>query len=327
MTYEELFFYMTERVMELEGVAGKLLVHLIGTAITEGTNELHATTRSLARDLRCWRNNVITAVEDLKPYIDVSVSQKTGYTFRLPADWFAEGRGIFTDFKSVEKSGTRSAVRTTTGPEDEPPSGRKAYHHRRTNGEDRTTGGAESGPERRTEGENRTSSGAGIGPLVTQNQQLTDRKNADPKDPDPLLQLQDYGSIQYIACSKSVTLEQRRDAMELMSAIRTYHREYAPANREDGPVPERILARCLAVAPLGELLSELKKMRLHHVRAGSSYGWYPAVFCQRFKGIHPKIWAAALEHFAKQARRSPQASLDFSTQMTAEIRQGMRRIS
>ena len=115
--------------------------------------------------------------------------------------------------------------------------------------------------------------------------------------------------------------------MELLSAICTYHREYAPADRETGAVPEVIIARCLAIAPLSELLSELKNMRIRDVRAGKSYGWYPAVFCQRLKGIHPKIWAAALQHFAKLARQRPQANLDFSTQLTAELRQQLRRIS
>ena len=180
---------------------------------------------------------------------------------------------------------------------------------------------------KRTEGEYQASAGLETRPVVTQNQQLTGDENRGSKDPDPLIQLQDYGSIQHIACSKVLLPEQRADGMELLSAICTYHSQHAPADRETGAVPELIIARCLAVAPLRELLEELKKMRIHNVRAGRSYGWYPSVFCQRFKGIHPKIWAAALQHFAKQARQQPQANLDFSTRLTDELRQQMRRIS
>ena len=326
MTYEQLFFYMSNLVMELEGAAGKLLVHLIGTAISEGTNEIHATSRSLARHLRCWRNNITAAVEQLKPYIDVSVSQKTGYTFRLPADWFSEGRGIFTDFSSVEKSGSRSENRSTTGPNGDPPMDRLSGHSGRTNGENRATGGSKSGPHGRTNGENRATGGLQTEPVSTQNQQLTSGSVADLINQNNLIDIHFFDSIRAIAAAKTVLPEHRAEAMELAAALRTYHHQFGPSNRELGPVPEVIIARCLAVAPLGSLLSELKQLRIQAVRAGSKYAWYVSVFCQRLQGIPSNVLAAGLEAIAKEARCRPQASLDFSTRITDHIRQKSRRI-
>jgi hypothetical protein len=327
MTYEELLLATCQLSLKLDHTAVKLLWHLIGTAINEGHNEIHTTTRELSKKLKCWRGNITQAAEELKPYIRVSTSQRHGYTFQLPAEWFSESQGIFTDFWAVEKPSERSEDRSNDGPEDDPSGPKKPIHSRRTEGENRSTDGPQTDPPTAKEWRNRSKYGSETGQLPQQNQQLTGGEIRGSKDPDPLIQLQDYGSIQHIACSKVLLPEQRADGMELLSAICTYHRQHAPANRETGSVPEVIIARCLAVAPLGELLSELKQMRIRDVRAGRSYGWYPAVFCQRLKGIHPKIWAAALQHFAKLARQQSQASLDFSTQLTAEIRQQMRRIS
>jgi hypothetical protein len=327
MKTQALVVAIAKLASELPPAGFVLLHHLIARGITEGTNDIETSQHELSRTLHMARDTVRAAALSLREYIGVDSRAGVGYRFLMPREWFEESKGIFTDFGTVEK--------LSDWPGNPPGGGGFPGHFQPENqatkspGNQATMANEERIPGHSWPGNSPRCSPRGLEtrPDITQNQQLTDGENADP-DPDPIhVQLLSFGSIQYIACAKVVPPEHRRDAVELQNALQAYHQQYAPKTRETGPVPAIIIARCLAVASLGELLSELKQMRIRGVRAGSSYGWYPSVFAQRLKGIPPNVLRAALEHFRKLERQRPQANLDFSTRMTADIRQQMRRIS
>ena len=113
MTYEDLILAVEKISTDLTPRAYMLLWHLIATAISDGTNEIQITSRSLATRLQCSRDKVFEASAALKPYVDVSTHPRTGHTFRLPAEWFSQAKGIFTDFATVEKYPERSRNQAT----------------------------------------------------------------------------------------------------------------------------------------------------------------------------------------------------------------------
>jgi len=115
MTYEDLILAVEKISTDLTPRAYMLLWHLIATAISDGTNEIQITSRSLATRLQCSRDKVFEASAALKPYVDVSTHPRTGHTFRLPAEWFSQAKGIFTDFATVEKYPERSRNQAASG--------------------------------------------------------------------------------------------------------------------------------------------------------------------------------------------------------------------
>jgi hypothetical protein len=327
MTYDGLILAVEEIADSLRPHAYRLLHHLIATAISEGTNEIQVSSGALAKRLQCSRDKVREAAAALKPYVEVSANHATGHTFRLPAVWFTQGKGIFTDWETVEKSPGLASNQATSWRETRQPVGVKPGNPGGIDGENQATGWRETRQPSRTNGEDQATGWRETRQPLEQNQQVTGGEKCRSIDLDSLVQLQSFRSIEEIALCKTLSPEQRADAIELSAALRSHQCEFGKPRGDLGHVDEQILARCLAVAPLRELHRELKKLREHHTPAGSSYAWYPTVFCQRLKGIKSEIWAAALRHVAKQARRRPQANLDFSTRLTDEVRMGMRRIS
>lgn len=194
-------------------------------------------------------------------------------------------------------------------------------------GEYQATRTLETRPLRRMDGEYQATGTLETRPLITQNQQLAGEETASIDRSEVLVNLVGFRSIEQIALCKTLAPEQRSDALELSNAIRTYQREYGPKRRDLGPPDEEIIARCLAVASLSSLLSELKQMRMRAVRAGDGYIWYLYVFCQRLKGIPTKVLGAGLKACARHQHQRPQRSLDFTTQLSGDVTQRMRRIS
>jgi hypothetical protein len=163
-------------------------------------------------------------------------------------------------------------------------------------------------------------------PVITQNQQLADAAACRSIDLNYLTQNSSIDSIEHIACAKVLSAGQRADAMELSSWLCSYMREFGPPDRDQHPPDQQILARCLAVAPLGSLLSELKKMQQRHVRAGLSHAWFVSTFAQRLKDIPSNVLRAAFRRVARRRASPPQQDLDFSTQITTETFSKIRKI-
>lgn len=115
MTYEELFLAVSKLTFTLNLSAVRLLHYLISTAITDGSNEVKATERALADSLKCSRDKVAEAVDALKPHIGVTTHRKLGHTFQLPAAWFSQARGLFTQFGTVENSAQWPGNQATQG--------------------------------------------------------------------------------------------------------------------------------------------------------------------------------------------------------------------
>jgi hypothetical protein len=326
MTYEELIVAVTKHSTELPQTGLKLLLHLITTGITEGTNEIQTSTRTLAKNLKCSKDKVGEAVQSLRDILQATVNPGIGHTFHLPPEWFQESRGIFTPLARVEKLADCPGNQDTTVLETRTPDVRNETI---TVLETRTPDASLSwkpGHSRRMNSEYQDTSVLETRTPLTQNQQLADVADVDRSIGSIEIQYNSYESIEHIACAKTLTTDQRSDAIELSSWLRSYLREFGPPDQDQRAPDQQILARCLAVAPLGSLLSELKKMQQRCVRAGSQYAWFVTVFAQRLKGIPSNVLMAAYRDRAIQQRRRPQRDLDFSTRMTDEIRQRARRI-
>jgi hypothetical protein len=326
MTYEALIHAVAQLAVKLPPIAFRLLMHLIATAINEGTNEIQTSTLRLAVDMKCSRDKVRQAAQSLKPYMQVTAFNGTGYHFHMPPEWFEQSRGIFTPIADVEKRpklpGNQAATCLVS----------RQLDPTSTHGTCLETRQLEA-KERRIPGSYLPGNQAAHHPScletrqsLAQNQQLTDGADVDRSIGSIEIQYNSYESIEHIACAKTLTTDQRSDAIELSSWLRSYLREFGPPDQDQRAPDQQILARCLAVAPLGSLLSELKKMQQRCVRAGSQYAWFVTVFAQRLKGIPSNVLMAAYRDRAIQQRRRPQRDLDFSTRMTEEIRQRARRI-
>lgn len=326
MTYGDLIVALADLTKELPPTSTKLLIHLIATGITDGSNEVRASIYTLAKDTRMSRDTVRKAAEALKAVVRVTLHDRVGYSFHLQPDWFEEGRGLFTELARVEKlpasPGNQATASLETRRQQPDFDQSRRLETRRQDADVAWEPGDMSARNQATEEIRRLETRR----QETQNQQLTGGDACRSIDLCISEDSSILDSIERIACAKVVPPELRADAMQLSSWLCSYIRQWGPPDHDRGQPPQQILARCLAVAPLGSLRSELKKMHEHRVRVGSNHAYFVSVFAQRLKGILPNVLSEGLRRFGMRRVKRPQADLDFSTQIAADAFRKVRQI-
>ena len=102
LTYEELFVFVANKAKSLPGCGLQLLVHLIGCAIEDGTNEVNISARNLATEVGISRDAVKVASRSLAHLIEISGSPGISSKFVMPADWFSPQRSLFAASSPVQ---------------------------------------------------------------------------------------------------------------------------------------------------------------------------------------------------------------------------------
>jgi hypothetical protein len=113
--------------------------------------------------------------------------------------------------------------------------------------------------------------------------------------------------------------DQRTDADQLATALHSYMDEFGDSHRDEWRSleafrhDEEILARCLAVAPLGSLLQHLRVMRNSDLRGCTNYGWFLTLFGEQFAEVPRKIMRAALSQEKRSHRQTPKPKPSYET--------------
>ena len=118
--------------------------------------------------------------------------------------------------------------------------------------------------------------------------------------------------------------EQVDDAQALSEDLCAYMQELGPARRDRNRPDGKILAECLAIAPLRELTFLLRTLRAEKKTAGSSYAWFTTTLLQRRHGIHPSVLAQARQHRKPRKQPGREADPQFTTELLQQTFSNVR---
>ena len=131
------------------------------------------------------------------------------------------------------------------------------------------------------------------------NQGILDRSNRALSSVEPVVNLRD--SIEQV---NTLPEECRENATELKRWLRGFFGKHHPSHTVPEGPDEIILAKCLAIAPLANLVSVLQTLNRKATRPGDTWAWFVTVFCQRIHRTRDLTQVAAPPAF-RQPKKNP----------------------
>jgi hypothetical protein len=317
LTYEDLFHFIADIQPSMPKCGLPVLMQLISKALKEGSPTVAMSDGEMALRANISRDAVRVAARALSAIIAIDGGKGTMRKWTLPAKWFFQQRPLFavpeistdSSYLPGNQAGGRRVTRQpwasfqastcleTRQPPDELPGkvdelpGNLAWLPGTTCLETRQ--------------------------LSTHNQQLTD--NADPIRSDQIAfsKRENTDRFNQIVCADLLKFEQLEDAAELKENLRAYMRDVGRRDPDSIELGNIVLARCLACASLGELLSLLTTLRKKCTVPGASYAWFVTVFAHRICKIPAKVLQAGFD----QQRLRKQAQREMESQFAPDLLQ------
>jgi len=118
-------------------------------------------------------------------------------------------------------------------------------------------------------------------------------------------------SIDRVLTTQNLSTEQAAAAETLRRHIRSFLDKLGALHIASNGIDDAICAQCLAIAPIDALLNHLDDLRLRHVTAPRTLGWFVAVFAKQFMGVSPdevKSRRTALRVVRKPVNRATNSS-------------------
>ena len=327
MTYEELLQKLDDLQTTLPKCANAVLLRLVAKSIALGSNEIEISARDLATELNLSRDAIRVAAHALRGILTVHGSERVSTRWVLSADWFSPQRSLFTASTFVENRsywpGNQARGGRETRPEvDEKPG--QCWTSNQASGRvtrPRWTDYQASLDEKPGQ------SGLITRPALTQNQQLTGGGAHDRSiDTSPKGSIEEEVIDRVVHATKLP--EHLVDASSVLSEhLRGYAQELGPPHLAAATPDETILARCFAIAPLGELISLLRQMHRKGTRTGDGYAWFVAVFANRIHRIRSQDLRIALQRHSARKPPGRTRDRDFGPSLVNQATAGLSRMS
>jgi len=282
LTFEDFLISLNGTAPTLSDKSLRLLLHLVATAIQGGTYTITASDRELGKAAGIGDSRMNEVKQQLAGIMAVETRRGCASTFRLPADWFPLQASLFS---STGDPKVRSLLTPSWG---------------LTQPRNGATGDPGMGPGDPVSGPQRPQTGVGLTPFRGQSD--PGMGLLDPLVGSPSTQNQQDASSPSISISSSeVTSREREYVISILSK-----RFLAADKRPEATIlgaelqgvlhrlgnvqvaarlpDDVVLAQCLAIAPLRELLPALALAKARHGRP-KSYAWAVSVFLEAIAGI------------------------------------------
>ena len=160
-------------------------------------------------------------------------------------------------------------------------------------------------------------------PSETQNQQLTD---APSNRVESKCSSHSEAQVSFVDRIVSVDLletHQQQDAQILRDMLSEFRRRFGQHIQASKPVDDKIIARCLAAAPIETLGETLLKMAAANNEPGDKDAWFVTVFLNLIHDIPRQLTAERVKarYAKKPARRA--AEFDFGPALVKQAASGM----
>lgn len=327
MTYEELIVGISKLAKRLPPAGLRLLIHLIATSIADGSNEVRVSSYDLAAELGISRDTVRSAALSLTDVLVVTSANGVGYHFIMPDGWFVESRGLFTADATVDNCPNPPGNQAAT-----------SLETRRLPGD---IPGGSTDDVRLMFGQPAWKSGgyppgnqAGLPPtrlesrrLSTQNQQLTRTAPSRSKSVSVVYSSIQVDKIYQIATCGKIPDELVHASSVICDHMRAYAQDCGSPHLAAVTPNELLMARIVAIAPLGDLISLLRQLRADETRCGDTYAWFVTTFAHRIHGIRSADLTAAFARYKGERLPTPQQPLQFAEEFANEVLANARRMA
>jgi hypothetical protein len=326
LTYEELILAIANDAPKLSEAALRVLLGLVATGIESGVSEVVLSKQRLADRAGLSREGAARGTRELHEIVTAESTNGVHTVYTMPADWFTPQRSLFAVAGSVEnrlhpptiQAGSRLVPRQVPANE---PGGSRQRSRQEPPG---SQAAAANEPGRST---NEPGSSYQLSRQVeTQNQQLTD----DPLDrSNRVLSSVEglsipIGSIERV---NHLPSEFYGDAEELKRWLRGFFAKHHTSHTAPTGPDEIILAKCLAIAPLPNLVGVLQDLNRKGTRPGDTWAWFVTVFCQRIHRTKNVAEVKAPEGF-QVAKKTPSSEgrREFAADLLQEVAAGVRTL-
>jgi hypothetical protein len=324
LTSEELILLLDRLQPTLPKCANAVLLRLVSKCITSGTNEVDISAVELARELNIAADSVKVAKRALTGIVETRGGKGISTVWMLPSAWFVVQRSLFAIDSPVENWGNLPGNQGTPpwkpGHQPQQKPGSTSLKTREPSLETRAQwtsfqGGTSTGTREVIE-ENQQDDPE----YLPGNQGALDRSNrilsSVPNG---------YDHRDSIETVNHLPAELTEQAEDLRRWLRGFFGKHHPAHTVPNGPDEIILAKCLAIAPVSNLVQVLQVLHRKNTRPGDTWAWFVTVFCQR---IHRTQDLAAVKapagfHQGKKdpsSERQAQFSADLLQQTTAAAR-------
>lgn len=326
MTGDELLCLIADAQHVLPNSGIRLLLELAALCIRGRTCEITFSQRDFALRLGLSRDNVRLAVRELQHHFRIDTSTSNTTTFTLPVEWFSSQLGLFSVGRGLETRPLLPGNQASTMPGNQATSGLETRPWWPKNQATLAEKPGHTGLETRPSGLNSRPLGLETRPQVTQNEQLTE-------DPGDLIRSDQrfysrgdsVSLINQIMAHTRLKPEQNDEASLLRDHLKAFMRAHGERAVPPAGPHESMLARCLALASLKDILEKLAALAKKPPGRPREWIWFLIIFGQDFHEIPAEVTVDAVKRF--QHKKSPaREQMAFSNDLVKQTAVGVRKL-
>jgi hypothetical protein len=291
-----------EAARVLGGVGLRLYLRLLALGVQMRSNSIEISDRWLYGDLGISKEGLTVAKRQIVRFVTVEVEDGIATRYGLPLPWLSAQNPMFPQQGALLNRAHRPGEQGTSAPENRAPLPYKTGHTAPLNRAEcpEKQGGC---PEKqgevpfiagRSAPENRAP--------ATENQQVaggslirSDQNQDHGFVSDPVI-------VRNIASVENLQNEQKEVASLLSSLLVDHMERHQPHGGGEKYPPERILARCLAIAPIETLKQTLETLSNEGRPAGKKFAWFVTIFLNRIHGIDPEVVKDTFKHVLEEKK-------------------------
>lgn len=324
MTYEDLLVAIANEIPKLSGNGLKLLIRLIACAIESGTGRVTVSKYWLADKTQMSREGITIATREIAPIVPTEPARGVSTTFILPEDWFTPQRSLFAidsrvqnrlqspNFQATGSQETRRLVAQKPGD-----ASQETWRQSPTN---LASVAQKPGDVARKPGDASQETWR----LNTQNQRLTGSGDSIESIEAVTGNQKCIRIVDVIARVDRVEKHQQQDAEILREQLVEYRLRFHQNELASKAPDDKIVARCLAIAPIEKLCETLNQMAADNIQPRPKNAWFVTLLLNKIHDVPPEITKARFQlHFQKKPASSEgdgQYSADLLQQVSAAAR-------
>jgi hypothetical protein len=327
LSYEELIVAIADAAPRLPGGGLRVLLHLVALGIKERSCEISISQRKLAEQLGMSKENVAVGLRALTGIVTIARHNTEVTTFVLPPEWFAPQLSLFardahlrgSPGGNVEKRVTVLNPRTvlSQNPGQYWPGNQDSWPRI----QDSCPGNQDSSVlgNRTVVLESRTAR--------TQNQQLTNFA-AIRSDPEAQSSTEAFVILlDRIARVHRLEEGQRKEASELSDLLYPFMVRHSVPEQPLKPPPEKVVARCLAIADIATLKRTLEEVEENLRKPIRKYAWFVTIFLQQIHQIPPELVLERFQISFQKRPPRPYPDRDFKQELLRDTVAGVRNMA
>jgi len=282
MTFEDFLIAVGHEAPALSDAALRLLLHVVAESIQQATYAITLTDRDVCRRAAIWRSQVGQAKHELGRLLSVETKPRQGTVFRLPASWFPLQQTLFTGISGPTVGPRLAHAEDQLWPNSSASPGPTVGPPGLKDGPVWPNGSASLAQENGHIGPNNGPPGPTGGPRLTENQQ-------DASSPSISISSSEVSSTEReyvisILSKRFLPADKRPEATILGAELQGVLHRLGNVQEAARFPDDVVLAQCLAIAPLRELLPALAAAKARRGRP-KSYAWAVSVFLEAIRGI------------------------------------------